>query len=1098
MGYNGGENRIFLRGGFMKKFLIFLVSIVVVVCLGLTTFYFLRNDEIISIGTKEIFCNVGDIIKLEKLNIQIKKASKKTNFDYNASDDATKFLEYSEEKGGYIVKQGGDVSLVITTSNKKYPEFYVSVHIGDGTENNPFVLFNQADLNNIGTRYADNVAGNNYFRLMSDIILNSDFAGIDVGGVFDGNFDGNGHTISNLSITGARARAGLFEQISRSASVKDLCISDSTLDGTFDYAGILAGTCKGKIKNVSIKNSEIKNNRNNGVTGGMIGLLTGEVGYSYAENIIIDCASENPINAVAGGLFGTIDKATVKACYATGSIEANNATGKIGGFAGRFVIGTQDGTIQQSYAMVESSSLDFGAFVGSVDDDASFDQNKANFLRHFVGNMAVVYDSVSEISDDMLVKSKFDDSFADDKKYFVNKYKTCDSVFFDNGGASSLYSIRGVKAEDIENLSASDFVFYAVVVGENTTWDFDYVWNFVEGLSKMPTLLMNNIDFNGISSEYLNKYTESEPVREDKFADLFKTETGLVEDKNIRLVDKTINLSNWTPVSLKNCTIDGLLSDGSVAEIVLDLDHTDKDGVAGLFGTLYDGCVIKNLKIKINSVKVDAKRLGGLAGYSINNDTMASNLIENVFVDFSACNFENKNVDMFGGVVASASNSNITNCRVEIASVENLNVTFLAGVVFEFRNGTVENSNVIATKLVASKSIAGVVGNNFGTVKNVAGNINIEKVNGSDVSDAGIVGGVVASNEGTVIDSNNLLINIAITGSDNGMCVGGIAGINTGTIKSTQIKDGKIEISSSSNVVYVGGLVGRNAGNIELARVYMTQIGNYYSGNNQRVGGLASINDGTISKCVVGANLEGNFVAGLVVDMKKTNSSSIDQVLIATKDNGKISITGDKLIAGLAVDFRFGTISNIQSKSVIEGKSNSTRSSLIVLIFPNGATLNNSTIDSEIGGYGTKYAETWADFSKTADLDEFGISDLGLNGLGSDNRFNIFMPDAQHGSMQSVVINSSNAGVGDTIKAMGNAFLWAQDYDNTDESSFVKYTTNFGSSTEFQGSVDYQYAQSQWFSGLGWFPRWTSRNLTFDMSETWQSSNGISLRFVNE
>ena len=32
----------------MKKFLIFLVSIIVVVCFGLTTYYFLRNDEVVS------------------------------------------------------------------------------------------------------------------------------------------------------------------------------------------------------------------------------------------------------------------------------------------------------------------------------------------------------------------------------------------------------------------------------------------------------------------------------------------------------------------------------------------------------------------------------------------------------------------------------------------------------------------------------------------------------------------------------------------------------------------------------------------------------------------------------------------------------------------------------------------------------------------------------------------------------------------------------------------------------------------------------------------------------------------------------------------
>ena len=57
----------------MKKFLVFLVSIVVVVCLGLTTYYFMRNDEVINFSTKEIYANVGDIISLDDLGYGVTK-----------------------------------------------------------------------------------------------------------------------------------------------------------------------------------------------------------------------------------------------------------------------------------------------------------------------------------------------------------------------------------------------------------------------------------------------------------------------------------------------------------------------------------------------------------------------------------------------------------------------------------------------------------------------------------------------------------------------------------------------------------------------------------------------------------------------------------------------------------------------------------------------------------------------------------------------------------------------------------------------------------------------------------------------------------------
>ena len=114
----------------MKKFLIFLVSIVVVVCIGLTTYYFVRNNEIITIKTKEIYCNAGDVIPLKSLGIKIEKAnvSKKTTFNYNAGgDEVTKMIKYDEATKSFLVsaQEGGDVTLVIRTSNKKFIKLFI-------------------------------------------------------------------------------------------------------------------------------------------------------------------------------------------------------------------------------------------------------------------------------------------------------------------------------------------------------------------------------------------------------------------------------------------------------------------------------------------------------------------------------------------------------------------------------------------------------------------------------------------------------------------------------------------------------------------------------------------------------------------------------------------------------------------------------------------------------------------------------------------------------------------------------------------------------------------------------------------------------------
>jgi len=159
----------------MKKFLIFLVSIVVVVCIGLTTFYFLRNNEVITIKTTELYCNAGDIIPLDELGIEIKKANKakKTTFDYNAGgDEVGKYIKYNADINAFEVSdKAGDVSLLIKTSNKKYGKFTVNVHIGNGSEANPYYIRSEAELGKIGGSYRLD----QHYIMMNDITLTDTF-----------------------------------------------------------------------------------------------------------------------------------------------------------------------------------------------------------------------------------------------------------------------------------------------------------------------------------------------------------------------------------------------------------------------------------------------------------------------------------------------------------------------------------------------------------------------------------------------------------------------------------------------------------------------------------------------------------------------------------------------------------------------------------------------------------------------------------------------------------------------------------------------------------------------------------------------------------
>ena len=262
----------------MKKFLVFLVSIVVVVCFGLTTYYFMRNDEIIIVKTKELFCNAGDIISLDSFRIEVKKPNKRTTYNYNAaSSDVTNLISYDQESGCYIVSESasGEIELVISTTNKNYAEFKVKVHVGNGSVENPYYIFNQTQLSKIGSVYR---LDSNY-SLMDNIALTNDFMPIGYSEAssswigFSGNLNGNGKTISNLNLSGTDyTNAGFFSAINAGATVSNLNIKNANINGAYSNAGVLAGVISGNVDRIAITNSIITNKSSNSYTGSLAGV----------------------------------------------------------------------------------------------------------------------------------------------------------------------------------------------------------------------------------------------------------------------------------------------------------------------------------------------------------------------------------------------------------------------------------------------------------------------------------------------------------------------------------------------------------------------------------------------------------------------------------------------------------------------------------------------------------------------------------------------------------------------------------------------------------------------------------------------------------
>ncbi len=1056
----------------MKKFLVFLVAIVVVVCIGLTTYYFLRNDEAIDFKTKQIYCNVGDVITLDDLGYTVFKEHRNTTYDFNAGgDEVTEYIYYNADNGYYIANKGGIVNLVITTSNSNYPEFTINVHIGDGSEENPYFIDSQADLQKIGDTYS---LSSNYV-LRANITLTNEFipigyvlnaeTDIEVDSGFSGTFDGDGYTISGLNIinTNNYTNAGLFTQLNSGASVTDLNLRDITISGEYQTAGALAGMANNAtIARVQATNVNISNNMSNSKTGALIGSLAGansSLTISSAQgSLLIGNTEGSTISASVGGLIGEVDKATVQATYADTEITANNVNGDVGGFVGKFIISTNNGTIRESYSVSTSEYANFGAFIGTIEqDNTDFVLENANQLRHLIGNYVYTNGKAS-----------------------VNSY---DDTFFTRGfyvELDGLYFIVG-----FENLSQmmtnSEYVFYAID-GDKTLWDTS-AWNITG--TNLPTLKMTNATLSSISNAYFMVDVEEETIgspenspEQNAAAFLALIENDQIVNKKYRL-GGDINLSGtWTPVELINSIIDG----NGFKITGLNLTTND-NGNVGLFSVI-DNSTITDLTLEnvVINLSNDATNIGALAGQVISTSIDSVSTIDNVKVTYSSATVRGTN---FGGLVAILDdNSIVTNSSVEsLILSNNTYVNNVGGLIARIVEGSLNNSSTLGITIYGTQNVGGAVAENNGTIENITGNAVVRYSSNNSNS---YVAGIAAINN-RVVSNSSYDVEIVIDAANNGLRVGGVSAFNNGNISNITLTGNGITINQSvtASEIYVGGIVADNNAEITNAYNLMNSIGSYFEGRNYYVGGIVANNNGTITQSIAGSDIYGNYVSGVVVNMTNANAS-VSQVLVGefNPDTRAISenyITGDKFVAGISYNFTHGTMTDIQAVSNLEGRINDTKTSLVVLIFPNTATLRNATINSSLSGSGDFYRETWKDYTTS----------------GTADNYNIYASTSASGRMESVVINIDRArqnGISDIISAEIRESQWNNSYAQSNNNNNVKEVNSdeFSNWTSFTGT--HTLTARVWYVFVP-ITREYVRELTFNFG-IWTQDNGIRLTFL--
>ena len=268
---------------------------------------------------------------------------------------------------------------------------------GDGTVNKPFLISTAAELawfrDHVNENY-DNVKSS--AKLTADIDL-SDFchaaddskiekSWVPIGNSnnkYQGTFDGNNKTITNLYINASQLNVGLFG-CTYEGTIKNLTFEYANVTNTNNYVGVLVGKAFGgsTLQNIKISNTcQIKGgNYTGGIAGYLdgnayncvncatvqgikyIGGLCGFYSISRTGNSMTACANYGNVTASSlgvGGLVGYFDSGTIQDCANYGGVKGTNY---IAGMAGS----VNNGKIQNVFSYGNISVTNKTQRVGMV------------------------------------------------------------------------------------------------------------------------------------------------------------------------------------------------------------------------------------------------------------------------------------------------------------------------------------------------------------------------------------------------------------------------------------------------------------------------------------------------------------------------------------------------------------------------------------------------------------------------------------------------------------------------------------------------------------------------------------------------------------
>ncbi len=204
---------------------------------------------------------------------------------------------------------------------------------GEGTLETPYLLSSYVDF-----LLAGDLPGLHY-KLSADIDLTGmefekPLFGHDVDNPFTGTFNGDGHSISNYTMSGVRGIAGIFGYIvdvdsedDYTAGVSNLAVYSPTIQTLLgsEFTGVIAGEIyAGELKNCAVRDAYV-------IGSDFVGGLAGTLNYGSISN---SCFNGEVIGVeYVGGLAGGWQLSDITNCYSNAKVSAYDNFGGLTGYS---------------------------------------------------------------------------------------------------------------------------------------------------------------------------------------------------------------------------------------------------------------------------------------------------------------------------------------------------------------------------------------------------------------------------------------------------------------------------------------------------------------------------------------------------------------------------------------------------------------------------------------------------------------------------------------------------------------------------------------------------------------------------------------------